>query len=86
MTNEMLEYADADFEARERELTLTADENAKLLGILEHYRGAEYAGQLAERARQLAFDEGYTPDGWAERRAHAPVIVDLMFAADPARW
>ncbi|MFD2679115.1 hypothetical protein [Camelimonas lactis] len=67
-------------------LQLTQAEAAKIRRIVEHYMGENYADELADRARQHALAAGYTAEGWGERRAHAPAVLDLLVAAAPERW
>jgi len=75
--------AEAEFVARERELTLTPAENAKLRAILEHVCGEEYVARIEAEARAVAREATFSEWGYENRRAIAPILIDLLFARDP---
>lgn len=65
------------------EISLTTEEAAKVRAVIVDVCGEEYLDRIEAAAKQNAIDGGYTEQGYAERRAAAPALVDLLFARDP---
>ncbi|HUD90590.1 hypothetical protein [Sphingobium sp.] len=68
----------------DQEKCLTAAEAEKVRRIVLDVCGDEYLAAVEAMALRSAIAGGFSERGYAEKRAQAPVIIDLLFALDPA--
>jgi len=62
---------------------LTEAEAARLRRLMCGICGEGYVEMIERRAEANALRAGFTPQGYAEKLAPAPIAIALLFALDP---